>query len=168
MPSDNAFGYPAGVTMHDHIAHDIRVGRFPKRSSVDVFLAERRERVSAKAWDGYPYNRETDGDHLIVERIGGQRMTRAWWWDGEVFSRVATDRMRIVLCFPADMAKRAEEYLGPVTLPAEVGMLLKAIAELQRIRATYVLEGGLEDTARNMMGVLARLDKQAGKASDRG
>lgn len=33
--------YPPGITSADHIAHDMRLRRFPERSPVDVFLAER-------------------------------------------------------------------------------------------------------------------------------
>lgn len=33
--------YPRGITVRDHIAHDMRVGRFPKRSSIETFLKER-------------------------------------------------------------------------------------------------------------------------------
>lgn len=32
--------YPKGLTKSHHIAHDLKVGRFPQRSSVSVFLAE--------------------------------------------------------------------------------------------------------------------------------
>lgn len=32
--------YPVGLTVSHHIAHDMKAGRFPNRSSVDVFLAE--------------------------------------------------------------------------------------------------------------------------------
>lgn len=33
--------YPAGITGADHIAHDMRMGRFPQASSIETFLAER-------------------------------------------------------------------------------------------------------------------------------
>lgn len=33
--------YPEGITERDHIAHDMRAGRFPNRSDVATFLAER-------------------------------------------------------------------------------------------------------------------------------
>jgi hypothetical protein len=32
--------YPQGLTVSHHIAHDMKAGRFPSRSSVEVFLAE--------------------------------------------------------------------------------------------------------------------------------
>jgi hypothetical protein len=35
--------YPEGVTVLDHIAHDMRMGTFPKRSTVQEFLDRRRE-----------------------------------------------------------------------------------------------------------------------------
>ena len=35
--------YPAGITLADHIAHDMRVGRFPERSDVLTFLAEAKD-----------------------------------------------------------------------------------------------------------------------------
>lgn len=34
-------GYPDGVTAQDHIAHDMRMGRFPNRSTLEQFLIER-------------------------------------------------------------------------------------------------------------------------------
>lgn len=33
--------YPHGLTSSDHIAHDLKQGRFPKRSTVEQFLSER-------------------------------------------------------------------------------------------------------------------------------
>ena len=33
--------YPEGVTDADHVAHDLRMGRFPEQSSVEQFLRER-------------------------------------------------------------------------------------------------------------------------------
>jgi hypothetical protein len=35
--------YPRGITVRDHIAHDMRAGRFPKRSSIETFLKERAD-----------------------------------------------------------------------------------------------------------------------------
>ncbi len=32
--------YPDTLTMADHIAHDMRAGRFPSRSSIETFMAE--------------------------------------------------------------------------------------------------------------------------------
>ncbi len=40
-PAPAQESYPNGVTSADHIAHDIRMGRFPNRSTTGVFLAER-------------------------------------------------------------------------------------------------------------------------------
>lgn len=41
MPGDPV--YPAGVTASDHIAHDMRMGRFPQQSTVEQFVAERAD-----------------------------------------------------------------------------------------------------------------------------
>jgi len=48
--------YPEGITASDHIAHDMKMGRFPEQSSVETFLAERKKelierlREYAKDW----------------------------------------------------------------------------------------------------------------------
>ena len=44
--SSPAVAYPDGVTEREHIAHDMRQGRFPQRSSVETFLAERSPSVA--------------------------------------------------------------------------------------------------------------------------
>lgn len=35
------YDYPEGLTTCDHLAHDIKQGRFPERSSIDQFICER-------------------------------------------------------------------------------------------------------------------------------
>ena len=35
--------YPDGLTERDHIAHDMRAGRFPQRSSIETFTRERAD-----------------------------------------------------------------------------------------------------------------------------
>lgn len=49
--------YPRGITVRDHIAHDMRAGRFPKRSSIETFLKERRAAALSRL-------AELDGEHL--------------------------------------------------------------------------------------------------------
>jgi hypothetical protein len=39
--SSDVTKYPAGVSSRDHIAHDMKIGRFPRQSSIDTFLRER-------------------------------------------------------------------------------------------------------------------------------
>ena len=41
--------YPEGVTMADHIAHDMRAGRFPNRTTIEQFLIERAASEPAPA-----------------------------------------------------------------------------------------------------------------------
>lgn len=41
--------YPEGVTMADHIAHDMTVGRFPEQSDIGTFLAERAAGKAAQS-----------------------------------------------------------------------------------------------------------------------
>lgn len=39
--SSDVTKYPTGVSSRDHIAHDMKIGRFPRQSSIDTFLRER-------------------------------------------------------------------------------------------------------------------------------
>ncbi len=55
--------YPAGVTQRDHIAHDMREGRFPKQSSIPEFLAERVAGIPASMLAGL-----RDGSLVAVPR----------------------------------------------------------------------------------------------------
>lgn len=42
--TDMKYDYPEGLTTCDHLAHDIRQGRFPERSSISQFICERGAR----------------------------------------------------------------------------------------------------------------------------
>jgi len=55
--------YPAGITGSDHIAHDMRMGRFPKQSDIATFLAER----TAEAMRTKQFLDRQSGDIVFTE-----------------------------------------------------------------------------------------------------
>lgn len=67
-PAQVGESYPDGVTERNHIAHDMRVGRFPKRSSIAEFLAERAPPAPSVPWAEQAARQCEEWADKLVER----------------------------------------------------------------------------------------------------
>lgn len=65
--------YPESVTQLDHIAHDMKAGRFPEQSSIEQFLAERAAQTA-----------ETKGGGRYAH-VDTARLTELAWISNEGF-----------------------------------------------------------------------------------